>query len=90
AADAEGKGESWFRSGGEGWGNANRLLPSGVAVGKMRNRVTPFGDCSTLLAVSQTSSPNILLESREPHTLLALAEAGQGERSFRRSLRTDG
>jgi hypothetical protein len=45
---------------------------------------------STLLAVSQTSSPNILLESREPHTLLALAEAGQGERLFRRSLRTDG
>ena len=29
--------------------------------------------------------PNILLESRSPHTLLALAEAGRGWRSFRRS-----
>jgi LysR family transcriptional regulator, nitrogen assimilation regulatory protein len=55
------------------------LLDSGYSVRRLFNATCRVGDIE----------PNILLESRAPHTLLALAEAGQGVAIIPSVLRTD-
>jgi LysR family transcriptional regulator, nitrogen assimilation regulatory protein len=55
------------------------LLDSGYSVRRLFNAACRVGDVE----------PNILLESRAPHTLLALAEAGQGVAVIPSVLRTD-
>ena len=55
------------------------LLDSGYSVRRLFNAACRVADVE----------PNILLESRAPHTLLALAEAGQGVAIIPSLLRTD-
>jgi LysR family nitrogen assimilation transcriptional regulator len=55
------------------------LLDSGYSVRRLFNAACRLADVK----------PNILLESRAPHTLLALAEAGQGVAIIPSMLRTD-
>jgi DNA-binding transcriptional LysR family regulator len=55
------------------------LLDSGYSVRRLFNAACRIADVE----------PNILLESRAPHTLLALAEAGQGVAIIPSVLRTD-
>jgi DNA-binding transcriptional LysR family regulator len=55
------------------------LLDSGYSVRRLFNAACRLADVE----------PNILLESRAPHTLLALAEAGQGVAIIPSVLRTD-
>jgi DNA-binding transcriptional LysR family regulator len=55
------------------------LLDSGYSVRQLFNAACRVADIA----------PNILLESRSPHTLLALAEAGQGVTIIPSVLRTD-
>ncbi len=55
------------------------LLDSGYSVRRLFNAACRVADVE----------PNILLESRAPHTLLALAEAGQGVAIIPSVLRTD-
>ena len=55
------------------------LLESGYSVRRLFNAACRLADVE----------PNILLESRAPHTLLALAEAGQGVAVIPSVLRTD-
>jgi DNA-binding transcriptional LysR family regulator len=55
------------------------LLDSGYSVQRLFNAACRVADIE----------PNILLESRAPHTLLALAEAGQGVAIIPSVLRTD-
>ncbi len=55
------------------------LLESGYSVRRLFNAACRLADVE----------PNILLESRAPHTLLALAEAGQGVAIIPSMLRTD-
>ena len=55
------------------------LLESGYSVRRLLNAACRVADVE----------PNILLESRAPHTLLALAEAGQGVAIIPSVLRTD-
>jgi LysR family nitrogen assimilation transcriptional regulator len=55
------------------------LLESGYSVRRLFNAACRLADIE----------PNILLESRAPHTLLALAEAGQGVAIIPSVLRTD-
>jgi DNA-binding transcriptional LysR family regulator len=55
------------------------LLDSGYSVRRLFNAACRVADVE----------PNILLESRAPHTLLALAEAGQGVAILPSVLRTD-
>ena len=55
------------------------LLESGYSVRRLFNAACRLADVE----------PNILLESRAPHTLLALAEAGQGVAIIPSVLRTD-
>jgi LysR family transcriptional regulator, nitrogen assimilation regulatory protein len=55
------------------------LLDSGYSVRRLFNAACRLADVQ----------PNILLESRAPHTLLALAEAGQGVAVIPSVLRTD-
>src|SRR5215471_16009468 len=55
------------------------LLDSGYSVRRLFNAACRVADVE----------PNILLESRAPHTLLALAEAGQGVAIIPSMLRTD-
>ena len=55
------------------------LLDSGYSVRRLFNAACRVADVE----------PNILLESRAPHTLLALAEAGQGVAIIPSILRTD-
>ena len=55
------------------------LLDSGYSVRRLFNAACRFADVE----------PDILLESRAPHTLLALAEAGQGVAIIPSVLRTD-
>src|SRR5215210_3686196 len=55
------------------------LLESGYSVRRLFNAACRLADVE----------PNILLESRAPHTLLALAEAGQGVAVIPSMLRTD-
>jgi len=55
------------------------LLESGFSIRRLFNAACRLADVE----------PNILLESRAPHTLLALAEAGQGVAIIPSVLRTD-
>jgi DNA-binding transcriptional LysR family regulator len=55
------------------------LLESGYSIRRLFNAACRLADVE----------PNILLESRAPHTLLALAEAGQGVAIIPSLLRTD-
>lgn len=55
------------------------LLESGYSIRRLFNAACRFADVE----------PNILLESRAPHTLLALAETGQGVAIIPSLLRTD-
>jgi len=55
------------------------LLESGYSIRRLFNAACRLADVE----------PNIVLESRAPHTLLALAEAGQGVAIIPSVLRTD-